>query len=218
MPPFTRKRLLVVLVFLCSIAVVLTRSDQIGKADAGPFIIWTAPATADPGLISAAASFNSEAVAGGAVGATPTPLSPTPQMVEVTVGTNPSGLSFTVDSVTYTSSHLFFWPLGSEHTISTTSPQGGSLARYIWDNWSDGGAISHNIFALGTPTYTANFHTQYYLAMITNSGGSVSPPSGWHDAGQQVQSPRYLTRASEAALFYPGPARGPGLTRVPPTP
>jgi CSLREA domain-containing protein len=48
MPSFTRKRPLVVAVFLCVCVIALISSDQVGKADAGSFFIWTAPAMADP--------------------------------------------------------------------------------------------------------------------------------------------------------------------------
>src|SRR5262249_16862615 len=46
--------------------------------------------------------------------------------VQVTVNTNPTGLSFTVDSVSYASSQTFTWNIGSPHTIETTSPQSGT--------------------------------------------------------------------------------------------
>ena len=57
--------------------------------------------------------------------------------VQVTVQTNPAGLSFTVDGTTYTSAQTFSWQPGSSHTIATTSPQsGGTGVRYVWTNWS----------------------------------------------------------------------------------
>ena len=126
MSSFTRKRLIFVLVFLCTCAVVLTRSDQIGKADAGPFYAWTAPAMVDPGAMSAAEASNAEAVM--VMLGSPS-VTPSPGMVSVTVGTNPSDfISFSVDSVSYTSTQTFIWVTGSVHSISTTSPQGGNVA------------------------------------------------------------------------------------------
>ena len=81
--------------------------------------------------------------------------------VQVTVQTNPTGLSFSVDgSSLYCGPNLFMDP-GSSHTIATTSPQsGGTGVRYVWKNWSGGGAISHTVAPTTNETYTANFrHT-----------------------------------------------------------
>jgi uncharacterized repeat protein (TIGR01451 family) len=80
--------------------------------------------------------------------------------VTVTVGTSISGLSFTVDGTTYTSTQTFTWAIGSTHPISTTSPQQQSPLgpRYTFQNWTDGGAISHPVTATASVTsYTAVF-------------------------------------------------------------
>jgi hypothetical protein len=107
--------------------------------------------------------------------------------VQVTVQTNPAGRSFSVDGTTYTSVQTFSWDPGSSHTIATTSPQsGGTGVRYVWGNWSDGGAISHAVAPTTNKVYTANFSTQYYLTMSHNTGGTVSPASGWRGHGTAV--------------------------------
>src|SRR5207248_2245016 len=81
----------------------------------------------------------------------------TVQTIAVTVQTNPSGLSFTVDGNPYTTTQIFQWIPGSAHTIATTSPQSGGVGtQYVWLNWSDGGAISHSVTGPASPTtYTA---------------------------------------------------------------
>jgi hypothetical protein len=110
-----------------------------------------------------------------------------PAQVSVTFQTSPSGRSYTVDGVTYTSSQTFTWNSGSSHTVSTTSPQSGAAGtRYVWGNWSDGGAISHTVAPTSNATYTANFATQHFLTTSAGSGGSVGPASGWYNAGQAV--------------------------------
>ena len=107
--------------------------------------------------------------------------------VRVTVQTSPAGLTFSVDGTTYTSAQMFSWQLGSSHTIATTSPQdGGTGVRYVWSNWSGGGAISHTVAPTTNRTYTANFNTQYYLTMTHGTGGTVSPASGWRGSGAAV--------------------------------
>jgi hypothetical protein len=107
--------------------------------------------------------------------------------VQVTVQTNQAGLTFSVDGTTYNSAQTFSWDPGSSHTIATTSPQsGGTGVRYLWSNWSGGGAISHTVAPTTNKTYTATFKTQYYLTVTHNTGGIVSPASGWRASGSTV--------------------------------
>jgi hypothetical protein len=115
--------------------------------------------------------------------------SPPPPTVSVTVTTSPSGLTIAADGVTFTAPHTFSWAPSSGHTIAVTTPQNASAsAQLVWANWSDGGGISHGIFApaSGTATYTAAFTQQYFLTMTAGSGGTVSPSSGFFNAGQAV--------------------------------
>jgi hypothetical protein len=107
--------------------------------------------------------------------------------VQVTVQTNLSGLSFSVDGTPYTTAQTFSWGPGSSHTIATTSPQSGDPGvQYVWTNWTGGGAISHTVAPTTNNTYTANFNTQYFLTMSQGVGGTVSPPSGWKNSGMTV--------------------------------
>jgi Divergent InlB B-repeat domain len=107
--------------------------------------------------------------------------------VQVTVQTNSAGLAFSVDGTTYSSAQTFTSASGSSHTIGTTSPQsGGPGIRYVWNRWSDGGAISHTVVPTTNTAYTANFRKQYYLTMIRGTGGSVRPASGWRNSGAAV--------------------------------
>jgi Divergent InlB B-repeat domain len=107
--------------------------------------------------------------------------------VHVTVQTNPAGLAFSVDGTTYTATRTFTWVSGSTHTIGTTSPQNGTTGiRYIWMNWTGGGAISHTVAPTTNKTYAANFRTQYQLTMRRGTGGTVRPASGWRNRGVTV--------------------------------
>src|SRR5262249_30509960 len=107
--------------------------------------------------------------------------------VQVTVQTGPAGLTFSVDGTTYTSAQIFSWQPGSSHTIATTSPQnGGTGVRYVWSNWSGGGAIAHSVAPTTNRTYTAILNKQYYLTMPHGRGGTVSPASGWRGSGAAV--------------------------------
>jgi uncharacterized repeat protein (TIGR02543 family) len=107
--------------------------------------------------------------------------------VQVTVQTNPAGLSFTVDSAPYTAAQTFSWVPGSSHTIATSSPQNGTTGvRYVWSSWTGGGAISHTVAPTTNKIYTANFNTQYFLTMAHGTGGTVTPMSGWKNSGVAV--------------------------------
>ena len=66
--------------------------------------------------------------------------------VKVTIQALPAGRSFTVDGATYSTARTFDWIPGSSHDIATVSPQNGAAGtRYLFANWSDGGAQSHTI-------------------------------------------------------------------------
>jgi hypothetical protein len=104
-----------------------------------------------------------------------------------TVQTVPAGRSFTVDGTNYTTTQVFHWVSGSLHTIATTSAQsGGTGVQYVWNSWSDTGALSHTITAGSSTVFTANFTTQYYLTMNAGPGGSASPASGWANSGASI--------------------------------
>jgi len=108
-------------------------------------------------------------------------------MVTVTVQTTPVGPTFSVDGTTYSTQQQFSWVAGSRHTIATTSPQsGGSGVQYVWTKWSDRGTISHVVIPTTNTTYTATFQTQHFLTMNAGTGGTVTPASGWNNAGSNV--------------------------------
>ena len=110
--------------------------------------------------------------------------------VQVTIGTSPTGLSFTVDSTTYNSAQTLSWTVGSTHTIATTSPQVSSGTQNTFASWSDAGALSHSVTAASSVTsYTASFSTAYLLTPSANplAGGGVTPTAAtYYPAGTVV--------------------------------
>lgn len=107
----------------------------------------------------------------------------------ITVDTSPAGLGITVDGTSYTAPQSFAWVGGSNHTIATTSPQTATGTRFLFQSWSDAGAMSHSVTTpSSTTTYTVSFLTQYYLttAASPSGAGSISPPSGYFDGGTSV--------------------------------
>jgi hypothetical protein len=122
--------------------------------------------------------------------------------VNVTVGTSPAGLSFTVDNVTYTSAQMLTWTIGSKHSLSTSTPQTSPGTQYTFNNWSDGGTISHTVTAPGSAaTYTAAFSTRYQLitGASPSAGGTVTPSSGAFYAPNTVVN---LAAKSEAGYVF----------------
>jgi hypothetical protein len=128
--------------------------------------------------------------------------------VNVTVGTDPDSLSYTVDGSPYSVNRQFSWVPGSLHTVGTVSPQPGSTGtQYVWTNWSDGGAISHQIHAAPSAVHTANFRTEHYLTMSADTGGGVTPSSGWYTDGAPVS----ITAMPDSGYFFTGwEGTGPG--------
>lgn len=130
-----------------------------------------------------------------------------PCATAVTVTTNPVGLQVLVDSVTTTSPQTFNWTPGTSHTIAVASLQGDSGSRYLFSNWSDGGAQSHSVTAPAlAATFTANSTHQYFLTMNAGVGGTVSPASNWFNAGQSVQIG--ATPGSSAFIGWSGTGAG----------
>jgi len=117
--------------------------------------------------------------------------------VAVTLNTSPQGLLVSVNGGTAQAAPLTVnLQVGSTPTIATTSPQPGATGvRYTWANWSDSGAISHQITVPGTATsYTATFTTSYLLTTGVSPVGdgsvtvsTASPTSdGYYASGTPV--------------------------------
>jgi len=110
------------------------------------------------------------------------------------LGSGASGTVLTVDGQSYSYSQLpvtFSWPTGSQHSFAWSSPvPGSSGVQYVWQSTSGlATAQSGTLTVSGPGSVVATYGTQYYLTMTANppSGGSVSPGSGWYNAGSSVQ-------------------------------
>jgi hypothetical protein len=100
---------------------------------------------------------------------------------QVTVGTSPAGLAFTVDGTPYTSTQTFTWTVGAKHTLTAATQNLSAGIQDTFVSWSDGGSATHPVTASGrTTSYTATFSTAYQLttAASPSTGGTVTPPSG----------------------------------------
>jgi hypothetical protein len=108
--------------------------------------------------------------------------------VTQTITSSPPGRQLTVDGVPCTTPCNYLWPPGTSHPVSVATTQPGTAGtQYVFAGWSDSGAVSHSIVAPAASTvYSANFTTQYYLTTSAQSGGTISPASGWHNSGDVV--------------------------------
>src|SRR5947207_14078560 len=104
------------------------------------------------------------------------------------------------------------WGLRRLKKLKELPAAGGLQADLLWPrslagramNWSGGGAISHTVAPTTNTTYTANFRTQYYLTMTHGTGGTVSPASGWRNAGATVSISATPTNNTQVSYSFSG--------------
>jgi glucose/arabinose dehydrogenase len=93
-----------------------------------------------------------------------------PNVVSITVQTNPTGLQVTVDGQPRTAPYAFDAVVGNLQSIGATSPQTINGIRYTFANWSHGGAQTQQItIPSSNTTYTANFNRRL-IGDINNDG------------------------------------------------
>jgi N-acetylneuraminic acid mutarotase len=123
--------------------------------------------------------------------------------VQVTIGTSPAGLSFSVDGTSYSATQTLTWTVGASHTLATTTPQTLAGTQDSFSAWSDGGALSHSVTASSTTTtYTATFTaTAYQLttAASPSADGIVTPATGTFYAPGTVVN---LTATANAGFSF----------------
>ena len=119
-----------------------------------------------------------------------------------TITTNPAGFYFTVDGNYYKGPQSFTsdvfgssWNAGTSHTLTGFSPSEpySINSRFLFQNWSDGGALSHNfIVPASASTITGSFTAQYGPVVYANPGcaGTITlkPASsdGFYNAGTNL--------------------------------
>ncbi len=114
-----------------------------------------------------------------------------------TIDTNAPGRWAVVDGDRVRLPHNFFWVSGSTHTIAIEDepqPSRSGANRWVFSQWSDGGAATHEITVPEEPsTFKADFKQQFVLTTRASRAwkGSVevTPASDddFHDSGSSVQ-------------------------------
>jgi hypothetical protein len=80
----------------------------------------------------------------------------------VIIGANRNNVSLNVDNVSYNTSRVFTWDLGSNHDLNAPSPQTYGNSRYVYRNWSNGGNQSQTVsIDVNTSSFTANYGAQF---------------------------------------------------------
>lgn len=111
------------------------------------------------------------------------------EQVTLTINSSPTGRTVLVDGVTKTCPYSVDVDPGTSVALNCASPQAGAAGvQYLFSYWSDYGSQSHSKTINYDTTVTCYFTTQYYLTMAANpsAGGSVSPLSGWKNAGAYI--------------------------------
>lgn len=81
-----------------------------------------------------------------------------PRTVDVTLRSNPTGLSLALNGAAQASPFTRAVIEGSANTISANTPQTLAGATYDFGSWSDGGLGTHGVTANAATTYTATFN------------------------------------------------------------
>jgi hypothetical protein len=122
--------------------------------------------------------------------------------VELTFGSDPSGLQLTVGSSSGTTPFTRTVIAGSKNSVSAPSPQSLAGNSYEFASWSDGGAQSHDIVA---PDSAATYTATYRRAASTGTQSLTSVA----DAGLSELSPN-TNNGSATTLKVDGDDPDPG--------
>jgi len=106
--------------------------------------------------------------------------------------TSPSGLEVLVDGVRYPTPASLWWLEGSLHDVEAPSPQPSGDLRYVFANWSNGGASNQSLAGASPFRLTASYSTEYNVTFDTVPAGllvlvdgvaAASPATFWWAAG-----------------------------------
>ena len=117
------------------------------------------------------------------------------QPKEVTIATNPAGLTIWVDGVAHKAPARFEWPPGTTHTVEVPpEPQERPGSRYLFGRWNDSSAGRQRTVTVGEDGtwIEANFIAQRRVDAQPDppEGGRVlvAPAHGeWHTMGSNVR-------------------------------
>ena len=132
-----------------------------------------------------------------------------------TITSNPAGLTVLVDGTPHLTPYTIQWTANSSHTVDAGQPTlGVPFTQAAFASWSDGGAVSHQVTASGTPsTLTATFNASYFLSLNTIGQGSITVNNtggaGYYPAGADLAIQAAGTNGTYFINFS-GDLTGPG--------
>ena len=106
--------------------------------------------------------------------------------IRVTVASDPSGRTVTVDGTNRTAPYATAWDPGSGLTLDAPSPQNvsGVNDRYVFARWNHGGSKRQTVRPTADTTYTANFTLQHFLSTRTEPRDiGIRGGGQWYDHG-----------------------------------
>jgi glucose/arabinose dehydrogenase len=83
-----------------------------------------------------------------------------PQTIQLTFGSNPTGLTLAVGSTSQPAPFTRTAIMGSTLSVSAPSPQASGGSTYEFVSWSDSGAQTHNIVANTSTSYVATYRVR----------------------------------------------------------
>jgi CSLREA domain-containing protein len=131
-------------------------------------------------------------------------LTVVPSTVNVTIGTNPAGLSFSIGGTSYTTAQTPTLTVGTGYALLTTSPQAGATGvQYVFSQWIDGTtSLSDTLTPTASTTSdTAYFTTQYLLTVTAGTGGTLAgttAPNAFYNAG----TPQTIAATPNAGYYF----------------
>jgi len=120
----------------------------------------------------------------------------------VTVGTNRPGITqFKINGVTFSTGQTQVFPNGSNVMVEAITPTTGPQVRYVFTNWSNGGANPQTINISNSISLTASYKPQYKLTGITPYSTVVG--SGiFYDSAAPMQFAISSRRITQGGITY----------------
>jgi glucose/arabinose dehydrogenase len=98
-----------------------------------------------------------------------------PQTVDLTFGSTPAGLTLAVGSTSQPTPFTRTAIMGSTLSVSAPSPQAAGGTAYEFENWSDGGAQTHNIVASAAGSYNVTYRLRQGGPVISQLSARSGP-------------------------------------------
>ncbi len=91
--------------------------------------------------------------------------------LQVRIDSNPPNLTLSVDSLPQAASKTVWCSLNDSFAVDAPAVQGNDSVRYVFSNWTDGGARNHTVLCDGSKNITARYETRYNLTLRTDPPG-----------------------------------------------